>query len=344
MWGHGAACGTELGSQRCCGPQIFNAAVGAGADKDGINLNVCQFRAWGQPHVFQRACHGLLLTGIGKISRGGYHASDRCRILRAGAPCYLRGNVGGVQPDFMIVPGAGVGGQGAPERFGLLPRRTLGGQRAAFQIGKCCFIRRNQAGAGTRLDRHVADRHAAFHRQAADGRTGVFNHIACAACGTDFTDNGQDNVLGRYAKAQFPVHRNPHVFGRFLQQGLGGQHMLHLGGADPEGQCAKSAVGRGMAVAADNRHAGQGKALFGADHMHDALTNIVHGKIGHAKAAGVIGQRLDLKAGFRVADPLCAACGGHVVIRHGQSGQRLPHPPTCLAQAFKRLRTGDFMH
>ena len=49
--------------------------------------------------------------------------------------------------------------------------------------------------------------------------------------------------------------RRPH-----LGQGLGGEHVLDLGGPDPEGQRAEGAVGRGVAVAADDGHARLGQA------------------------------------------------------------------------------------
>ena len=53
--------------------------------------------------------------------------------------------------------------------------------------------------------------------------------------------------------------------------GLGGQHVLDLAGADPEGQGAERPVGGRVAVAADDGHARLGEALLGADHVDDAL-------------------------------------------------------------------------
>jgi hypothetical protein len=49
--------------------------------------------------------------------------------------------------------------------------------------------------------------------------------------------------------------------------------MLDLRGADAEGQRAEGAVGRGVAVAADDGHAGQGEALLRADDVDDALAD-----------------------------------------------------------------------
>ena len=62
-----------------------------------------------------------------------------------------------------------------------------------------------EARARAGLDRHVADRHAAFHRQIADRFAGVFDHIAGAAGGADFADDGENDVLRRGAVGEFAV-------------------------------------------------------------------------------------------------------------------------------------------
>ena len=73
-----------------------------------------------------------------------------------------------------------------------------------------------------------------------------------------------------------PAGRSPStvtamVFGPALGQGLGGQHVLDLAGADPEGQGAEGPVGRGVAVAAHDGHARLGQAQLGADDVDDPL-------------------------------------------------------------------------
>ena len=65
-------------------------------------------------------------------------------------------------------------------------------------------------------------------------------------------------------------------FGRICGQRLRGEHMLDLARADAEGKRAERAMRRGVAVAANDRHAGQGEALLGTDDMNDALTGIAH--------------------------------------------------------------------
>ena len=76
--------------------------------------------------------------------------------------------------------------------------------------------------------------------------------------------------------------------------------MLDLRGADAEGQRAEGAVRRGVAVAAHDGHAGQGQALLGADHVHDAATRIVHAEIGHVELGDILLERLDLDARFLI--------------------------------------------
>ena len=66
-----------------------------------------------------------------------------------------------------------------------------------------------------------------------------------------------------------------HVLGLFLDQSLGGEHVLHLRCPDSMGQCAKSPVGGCVAVTTDYGRAGQGEALFRADDVDNALPDIV---------------------------------------------------------------------
>ena len=75
---------------------------------------------------------------------------------------------------------------------------------------------------------------------------------------------------------QLAVDRDRHGARPLLGQGLGGEHVLDLARADPEGEGAERAVGRGVAVAAHDRHARLGEALLGADDVDDALAAVAH--------------------------------------------------------------------
>ena len=95
--------------------------------------------------------------------------------------------------------------------------------------------------------------------------------MAGAARRADLADDGEDDVLGGHARRQRAVDLDPHVLGLGLDQRLGREHMLDLGGADAMRERAEGAVGRGVAVAADDRRARQGEALLRPDDVDDAL-------------------------------------------------------------------------
>ena len=81
----------------------------------------------------------------------------------------------------------------------------FGARGRPFDIGVGGLVRRDHAGARAALDRHVADRHAAFHRERADHVAGIFDDVAGAAGGADLADDGEDHVLGGDARRQLAV-------------------------------------------------------------------------------------------------------------------------------------------
>ena len=126
---------------------------------------------------------------------------------------------------------------------------------------------------------------------------GVFDDMAGAAGGADLADDRQDDVLGGDSRAPARRRRAIRMFlAGLLQQGLGRHHVLDLGGADAEGQRAERAMGRGVAVAADDGRAGQGEAQLRADDVDDALAHVEDREVGHAELVDVLLQRLDLDA------------------------------------------------
>ena len=128
--------------------------------------------------------------------------------------------------------------------------------------------------------------------------------MAGAAGGSDLADDREDHVLGGDPERQDARDVHPHVQRPLLQQRLGRQHVLDLGGADAERERAERAVGRGVAVAADDRHAGQREALLGADDVDDALADVVDVEQLDAEVAAVLLQRLDLDARLLLGDAL----------------------------------------
>src|SRR3546814_18414333 len=72
-------------------------------------------------------------------------------------------------------------------------------------------------------------------------------------------------ILGMDGRRQPPLDADPHIARLALADGLGREHMLDLRRTDPEREGAERAVGRGMAVAADDRHSRLRTSLFRAD-------------------------------------------------------------------------------
>ena len=161
----------------------------------------------------------------------------------------------------------------------------------------------------------------------ADRLAGIFDDVAGAAGRADLADDREDDVLGGDALGHRAVHLDQHVLRLALDQGLGGEHVLDLGGADAVRQRAEGAMRRGVAVAADDGHAGQGEALLRADDVDDALAPVGLVEIFDAEIGRVLGQRLDLDAAFLVRDAVDAVGGRrHVVVDDGERALRLRAP------------------
>ena len=234
--------------------------------------------------------------------------------------------------------------QGVPPCHRLLPRRALGRIGTAFDVIDRDGIRRHHAGARAGLDRHVAQRHAAFHGQRAYRRAAKFDGIAGTARSADFTDDGQRDVLGRDAFAQNAFDLDQHGLRRLLPQALRGQHVLDFGSTNAERQCTERAMGRGMRIATHHRHAGQGQALFRADDMDDALADIVHLEFGNAEFGAIGIERFHLQARHRIGNALRAIGRRHVVIGHGNRRIGSTRDTVGQLEAFEGLRAGDFVH
>ena len=199
------------------------------------------------------------------------------------------------------------------------------------------------------FDRHVGDGQAPFDRQVADRAAGIFDDIARAARSAQLPADVEHDVLGRNAGANLALDAHFHRLRPLEQQGLRGQHVLDLAGADAEGERAKPAVAGGVAIPADDRRAGQGEARFGADDVDDTLLRIGIADQPHAEFGRVAGQRLKLLRAFRVGDGnrlagrIAPRGGGQVVVRHGQGQVRAADLAARNAQRFKRLGAGNLV-
>ena len=215
---------------------------------------------------------------------------------------------------------------------------------AALDVVEGRLIGGDHAGAGTGLDRHVANRHTALHGELADRLTAVFQDVTLAAAGADLGDDGEDDVLGRRSLRQGPVHRNRHGLKGSHRQGLGGEHVLNLAGADTEGQCTERAVRGGVGVAAHDGHAGLGQAQLRADDVNDALVGVTQGMQANTELLGILAQGVDLGAARDVCDGQVDVDRGRVVIlgRNRQIGAA--NLSSGEAQALECLGARHFVH
>ena len=110
---------------------------------------------------------------------------------------------------------------------------------------------------------------------------GVAAHIAFEVVAAarpdvaDLADDRQDDVLGGHSRTKLVIDADQHVLRFFLYQRLGDQHVLHLGCSDAEGQCAESAVGGRVGIAAYDGQPRQRDSQFRANDMHDAPVWII---------------------------------------------------------------------
>ena len=143
---------------------------------------------------------------------------------------------------------------------------------------------------------------------------------------------------------QLAVDHRAHVLRLRLDQRLRRQHVLDLRGADAVGERAERAVGRGVAVAAHERGAGQREALLGADDVDDALPLVELVVIFEPEELGVLGQIGDLRRALRIGIGLAAVGGRHVVVDHQQRLLGRAHLAAGQPQSLERLRARHLVH
>ena len=162
------------------------------------------------------------------------------RPCRVGAPGDLRAQAGDVELDALVEGGVRVAAQRAP----ALDRGREGGAarrpRAPLEVGEGRLVGRDHPGARPGLDRHVADGHPPLHRERGQRRAGVLDHRADTPGDADLPDRRQHHVLGGEPGGELAAELDEHRARARLQERLGGEHVLDLGGADPEGEPPKA--------------------------------------------------------------------------------------------------------
>ena len=249
----------------------------------GISRSACRVRGPCTRAPRDRLARGRVGVVVGRRDA----AVDRAVLAGVRAPRDLRRRVGGVDDDLLVERGAVVGLQRAPVGEGGFPRIALRRVVAALEVGERGVVGRDQAGAGARLDRHVAQRHPALHREAriAEPRYSMTWPMPPPVPISPMI--ARIDVLRRDAGGQVALDRDRHRLRARLRERLRGEHVLDLAGADAERERPERAVRRRVAVAAHDRHAGLREALLGPDHVDDALVGIAHREDGDAELGAV---------------------------------------------------------
>ena len=165
--------------------QVGNPAVGATADKGGIDRRSGKRGARFEPDIGMRALRPLRHAPI-----------DRDGLFGAGAPAHHRRNCRSVERDLAVEHRAGIAAQRLP--IGCV--EGVGGVSPPGEPGKGLCIGRDEAAHRAELGRHVAQRHAPFHVERCDRLAGEFDRMACPAARAMRSDQVQRHVLGRHAR------------------------------------------------------------------------------------------------------------------------------------------------
>jgi len=168
--------------------------------------------------------------------------------------------------------------------------------------------------------------------------------MAGGAGRADLADDGEDQVLGRNTGRQPAIDDCTHVLRLALDQRLRHQHMLGFGGAYPKRERAEGAVGRGVAVAAHDRGAGQYKTLLRPDDVADALAGVEFVIIFEAEQFCILGEIGDLRRAFGIEIWLAAIRGRHVVVDDQKRFSRSFDRQAGSAQRGEGLRAVHFIH
>ena len=231
-------------------------------------------------------------------------------------------------------------------RHGLVPLLALRRERTAAQVVDRGVVHGHHAGARATLDRHVAHRHAAFHRERADGGTAELDRVARAARGPDLPDDRENQILGGDAGGQRSLASHQHGLHLLLHQALRRHHVLDLGGADAVRQGRERAVGAGVRIPADHRHAGKHGALLRRDHVHDPLALVLHPEIGldlELLDVAVEGVHLQARDGVGDRAIVAARRRGDVVVGGGDDRSDAPWRAVRHFQALEGLGAGHLM-
>src|SRR3546814_3661026 len=114
--------------------------------------------------------------------------------------------------------------------------------------------------------------------------------MPAGAVDADHPKQVEREILRMDVRCQRAIDAHAHVARAALADRLRREHMFDFRGSDPEGERTESAVRRGVAVAADDRHPGLQTSLLGSDDMDDAAARIAHREIPDPETTREIGR------------------------------------------------------
>ena len=161
------------------------------------------------------------------------------------------------------------------------------GSSLGFEESQCHVITGEDRGGRTELCSHIGDRGPFRHGQAGDTRTAVFDDLTYSAFDGQDPEDLEDDVLGgdpRLEGAQ-QFHLDHFRHGQVIGTATHGHGDVQATGANR--QHADATTGRGMAVRAEQRFAGNAKALD-----VDLVANTI-ARLGKSDAV-LAGNRLDV--------------------------------------------------
>src|SRR5690554_6777024 len=150
-----------------------------------------------------------------------------------------------------------------------IPMLRLRRVRAPLNIIDRGIVDSDHSCPRTCLNRHIAQRHATFHAQAAYRRSCELNSVTSPSCSTDSADNSQRHIFGCHTLTELAFNSNLHGLRFLLHETLSRQHMLDLRGSNPMCQSAKGAICTGVRVSANNGHTWQCSPLLRPHHVYD---------------------------------------------------------------------------
>ena len=327
----------------CRRSQILNPRVRARPNEHAVNPDILYLLARLQPHILQ--CEfgrsPVRFFHCTNLRHASCHRRHHPRIC---PPSHKRTKLSRIDLHDLVERRAFIGRQTPPARHRLIPVRSRRSESAPLHVRDRGLIRRDHPRPCSRLDAHVAQRHAPFHRERPHRRPRVLDHMPRRAVSSNLPDNPQRQILCRHAISKLPPHVHLHRLRLPLRQALRRQHMLHLRRPNSKRQRPKCSVRRGMTVAAHNRHSRLCHPQLRTNHMHDPLIGRIHIKQPNTKLLAIRLQRGNLLRRNQVGDRSSPRLGRNIVIdsRHGAS--RLPHLPSCRSQSIKRLRRSHLMH